>query len=78
MILHPDWGWAVIFDIQAKSILLKFEGNFYVWVDRTEIQHRIPNKMPRSKTEAEFFRRMGYAVPDLTESAGTRLCGISP
>jgi len=63
--LIAAWGWGAIVRIQENLILLQFPG-FAAWFDRAELQHRIPWKMPRSKTEAEFFRRLGYAVPVLS------------
>lgn len=63
MVPHNFWGWGQIAAINQDLILLQFPG-FALWIDRTELQSRIPWKMPRSKSEAEFFRRLGYAVPD--------------
>ena len=62
MIFHQIWGWAEIADINQELILLRLPG-FAFWIERTELKHRIPRRMPRSKSEAELFRRMGYAVP---------------
>ena len=62
MISHPDWGSSKIADIQGDRVLLKFEG-FAFWVDRQELPGRLPRKNP-SKSEAEVFRKMGYAVPE--------------
>ena len=62
MIFHPDWGWGAITDIQGDRIFLRFQG-FGLWVDRDELPCRIPKKYP-AKSEAEVFKRMGYAVPE--------------
>lgn len=62
MIFHQIWGWAEIADINQELILLRLPG-FAFWIERAELKSRIPRKMPRSKSETELFRRMGYAVP---------------
>lgn len=63
MVYHNVWGWAEIADINQDLILLRLPG-FAFWIERGELKHRIPRKMPRSKSETEFLRHMGYAVPD--------------
>lgn len=63
MIFHQLWGWAEIADINQDLILLRLPG-FAFWIERAELKHRIPRMMPRSKAEAEFLGRLGYAVPN--------------
>lgn len=53
-----------ILDIKDSQVLVKISVNVSTWIPKNELPFRVPAQKPKSTTEADFFKRLGYTVPN--------------